>query len=140
MERRSHSWVLFSALGFDVEGSSDEDEQPTSRARRKKGKRHVKYVRVESVHTIHKLLLLEELYGMSRASFVGLCLEAAEEKHIPMGEPDTVPLPVLKDFAIEFVRGLTRLMHRCVGRRRDGRDLTVSFRLGFKRDTIVAEL
>ncbi len=27
------------------------------------------------VQVIHKLLLLEELYGMSRQSFVGLCLE-----------------------------------------------------------------
>ncbi len=50
--------------------------------------------------------------------------QAAEEKKIAVENSDAVPLPVLKDFAIEFVRGLTRLMHR----------------LGFKRDTIVSEL
>lgn len=113
--------------GFDFGESSSEDGEEMSAAKtvKKKGKRReIRYVSVASVHVIHKLLMLEELYGMSRQSFVGLCLEVAEEKKIPLGGSDTVPLPVLKEFAMEFVRGLTRLMHR----------------LGFKRDTIVSEL
>ncbi len=43
---------------------------------------------VASVHVIHKLLMLEELYGMSRQSFVGLCLSVAEERKIPVGKAD----------------------------------------------------
>jgi hypothetical protein len=97
-------------LGFDVYDSSEEEEEDVP-LKKKKGKKNVKYVSVSSVYSLHKLLTLEELYGVSKTSFVALCLEAAKEKKFASKE-DYVPLPILKDFAFEFTRGLTRLMHR----------------------------
>jgi hypothetical protein len=104
-------------MGFEMYESSEEsggegaDQLATAAKRKKKGRRNVKYVSVSSVYVIHKLLMLEELYGMSKSSFVALCLEAAEEKKYEAKE-DMAPMPILKHFAYEFVRGLTRLMHR----------------------------
>ena len=99
-------------MGYVYE-SSEEDEEEENVVVKKKKKRgkNVKYVGVGSVDVIHRLLMLEELYGMSKHAFVDLCLEAAGERKLAKKE-EMVPLPVLHDFAIEFVRGLTRLMHR----------------------------
>ncbi len=101
-------------MGFEMyESSSDSGEGAVDAAKKKKkkGRRNVKYVSMSSVYVLHKLLMLEELYGMSKSSFVSLCLEAAEEKKYE-AKDDLVPMPILKHFAYEFVRGLTRLMHR----------------------------
>jgi hypothetical protein len=116
-------------MGFEVYESSDEEEsEDATQKKKKKGRRTCSFVSVSSVFVLHKLLMLEELYGMSKTSFVSLCLEAAEEKKYPAKQvcrffdvfsclyanttQDMVPVPIIKTFAFEFVRGLTRLMHR----------------------------
>lgn len=100
-------------MGYEMYESSEEsaDGDVSSSKKKKRGRKNHKYVSVSSVYVLHKLLMLEELYGMSKGAFVELCLEAAAEKKYPMQE-EMVPVTILRDFALEFVRGLTRLMHR----------------------------
>jgi hypothetical protein len=71
-------------MGFEVyESSSEESDDEDLNKKKKKGRRNCSYVSVSSVYVLHKLLMLEELYGMSKTAFVSLCLDAAEEKKYP---------------------------------------------------------
>ena len=111
LKRKKDKELGFAVYSSDEEEEADQLASNTPVGRKKRGKRPVKQVNLASVHVLHNLLMLQTLYGLTKGSFINLCLEAANEKKYETKD-DHVPLPVLNDFAKEFVRGLTRLMHR----------------------------
>lgn len=111
LKRKKDKELGLAAYSSDEEDDHAESKSNTPVTRKKRGKRAVKQVNLASVYVLHNLLMLESLYGMTKDAFITLCLDVAAEKKYET-KSDFVPLPVLNDFAKEFVRGLTRLMHR----------------------------